>query len=246
MADLLLRLVDAAGWRSVLSMSPKALIDGFESGALRGERPEQDPRLESSFDSDLAGELLEWFDASDGLLDDAASPSDGHDMLSRLRAAAEDGRMSRPEAAEPLRLLADWASPGTWRVWEGRGLLYIEPLLDGDLAHAGELYRAEVWQRVGEVLAGQDESGYAEGVVLDWMQRRSDLGETLDDSEDPRIIPTMSAHDRAARTLHHAMERRRREGFVAFVGQEWAPADRWGQAEWNLGRIIDNGWPEVT
>ena len=40
---------------------------------------------------------------------------------------------------------------------------------------------------------------------MDWMQRRLDLGETLDETKDPRIAPTFEAHSRNSKTLVHAV-----------------------------------------
>ena len=33
------------------------------------------------------------------------------------------------------------------------------------------------------------------------MERRKELGETMDEKEDPRIVPTFEAHDRLPRPL---------------------------------------------
>ena len=56
-------------------------------------------------------------------------------------------------------------------------------------------------------LAGLPEDEFAESVCLDWMDRRKELGETLDEKEDPKIVPTYEAHNRASRTLVHAITR---------------------------------------
>ena len=48
-------------------------------------------------------------------------------------------------------------------------------------------------------LAGVSQEEFAERVVLGWMDRRKELGETLDETQDPKIVPTFEAHTRASR-----------------------------------------------
>jgi hypothetical protein len=40
---------------------------------------------------------------------------------------------------------------------------------------------------------------------MDWMRRREELGETLDETKDPRILPTLSSHNKLTSTLHHLL-----------------------------------------
>ncbi len=240
MPDLLLRLVDADAWHALCLRSPASLVTALEGSDLRSLRPQQDSRLEEEFEVDLEGDLLEWFDRFGELVLD-------HDgaLIDAVTSARLAGNLDSTAAAMPLLHLAGWSSVGTWRAWEGRVLLYVEPLIGRSFSHSDELYEESVWNEVREALARTDESGFAEGVVLDWMQRREGLGSTLDESEDPRILPTMTAHERAARTLHHTMERVRRESLLPILGREWLEAHRWGVGVWNLGRMVDGGWPEV-
>ena len=69
------------------------------------------------------------------------------------------------------------------------------------------------------------------------MNRRKEMGETLDESKDPRIIPTFQAHDRNSRTLHHAVNI---SGYVQILGREHLDAQLWGHGKWNLGNILDS------
>ena len=45
-------------------------------------------------------------------------------------------------------------------------------------------------------LANLPEDEFADRVCIDWMERRKQLGETIDEKEDPKIIPTFEAHTR--------------------------------------------------
>jgi len=63
--------------------------------------------------------------------------------------------------------------------------------------------------------------------VLDWMSRRQDLGETMEPSEDPRILPTMEAHRTASDSLPLFLERARREGLSLLIGREYLDPGLW-------------------
>ena len=69
-------------------------------------------------------------------------------------------------------------------------------------------HRAEAGKRT--------ETELVEAVILDWMQRREALGETLDEHRDPRILPTHEAHVRATGSLSHAL------GRLPLKGTLWA------------------------
>jgi hypothetical protein len=89
-------------------------------------------------------------------------------------------------------------------------------------------------------LAGLPEDEFSESVCLDWMERRKELGETLDEKEDPKIVPTYEAHDRASRLLVHAVSRWRGEGdLVGVLGREHLPAGEWGHGRWNLASFLN-------
>jgi hypothetical protein len=251
MADLMLRLVDSALWHSLLERPISTLICDFESGDGREERPNPDPRLEVAFDVDVEGEFLEWIDHSDlangsshplggdsgggvdvggkhSVVKDGGGSSEVHEdvgarsLLESIQIAWRSKELSDAKACEPLLILADWASVGYWTTWEARGLLYIEPLLKEMLENSEELYDSVIWAEVGLALSRLDELGYTESVVLDWMQRRDELGETLDATDDPRIVPTMAAHERAASTLHYAMNSlRHSKELISIVGREY-------------------------
>ena len=98
-----------------------------------------------------------------------------------------------------------------------------------------------------EALKNLPEQEYAERVCLDWMERRKKLGETMDEKEDPRIVPTFEAHDRAAKSLVHTMTRWNNEdNLVAIIGRDHLEARKWGSFSWNLSTILANGVPDDT
>ena len=82
---------------------------------------------------------------------------------------------------------------------------------------------------------------YAERVVMDWMERRKALGETLDETLDPKIVPTFEAHTRASKALVHAVNRAMNEDDLVFVvGREHLEASKWGHGDWNLSAFLQS------
>jgi hypothetical protein len=72
------------------------------------------------------------------------------------------------------------------------------------------------------------------------MQRRKALGETLDEKEDPKIVPTYEAHDRASRTLIHAINTwLGDDNLVGIIGREHLRAAEWGHGAWNLSAFLN-------
>lgn len=198
MVDVILRLVDTGTLERLRSMGVDQLVLAFESGRLGEERPAGDPRFHRGFGVDIEGDFLEWADAADGGLDAAAS-----------------------------LIMCDWASVAEWRCWDGRLFLYVEPMLDEKFEDVEAFGSAEVWQRLAVALASSDRESYSESVILDWMERRQELGETLNPDEDPRILPTMESHRTLTASLYDFIELSRDPGLSLLIGREYLDADNW-------------------
>ena len=198
MVDVILRLVDTGTLERLRSMGVDQLVLAFESGRLGEERPAGDPRFHRGFGVDIEGDFLEWADAADGGLDAAAS-----------------------------LIMCDWASVAEWRCWDGRLFLYVEPMLDEKFEDVEAFGSAEVWQRLAAALASSDRESYSESVILDWMERRQELGETLNPDEDPRILPTMESHRTLTASLYDFIELSRDPGLSLLIGREYLDADNW-------------------
>lgn len=198
MVDVILRLVDSSALDRLRSMSVDQLVLAFESGGLSEERPAGDPRFHRGFGVDIEGDFLEWADAASSGLDAAAS-----------------------------LILCDWASVAEWRCWDGRLFLYVEPMLDEKFEDVEAFASAEVWQRFAGALASSDRESFSESVILDWMERRKQLGETLNPDEDPRILPTMESHRTLTESLYNFIELSRDPGLSLLVGREYLDAENW-------------------
>jgi hypothetical protein len=222
--EMVLLLVDQPALERLLNEPWKSLYSGMESGAYRSVRPEADPRLNRPFDIDAEAEILDWMDAY---------TIEGNPTLLEALKGQRQG-------AQGLLHFMHYASPGAWEVWEGRAFLYLDVALGEAVANVDALYGEDTWMRATRRLAGLPEDEFSESVCLDWMERRKELGETLDEKEDPKIVPTYEAHDRASRLLVHAVSRWIGEGdLVGVLGREHLPAGEWGHGPWNLAAFLN-------
>ncbi len=211
MVDVILLLVDREGFDSLRSKPLAELRDGMEGGALRALRPPPDARFHRSFDVDIEGDVMEWFDAAGNL-----------DQSKSLAEQELDSKTS----CELVLSLARWCCFGEWSCWDARLFLYLEPLLGRDLS-GDEFLRHQVWSEFSDSLSRTDRASYSESVVLDWMSRRQDLGETMEPSEDPRILPTMESHRTASESLFDFLSRAHSEGLSILIGREFLESGLW-------------------
>ena len=71
------------------------------------------------------------------------------------------------------------------------------------------------------------------------MSRRKELGETLDETEDAKIVPTYEAHDRATRALVYTITLcETSPTLVGVLGREHLKAAQWGHGQWNLRQYL--------
>ncbi len=198
MVDVILRLIDSNALKRLHSMSIEQLVLAFESGRLGDERPAGDPRFHRSFSVDIEGDFLEWADKSNGQLDAAAS-----------------------------LILCDWSSVAEWRCWDGRLFLYVEPILGESFDDPDEFLNADIWTRLTTELSTKDRQSYSESVILDWMQRREQLGDTLNPDEDPRILPTMESHKSLTESLFDFIELSQEGSLNLLIGREYLEPEEW-------------------
>jgi len=209
----------------LLALTWDELYNGMEKGEFRQSRPDGDKRLNRLFDIDCEAEILDWMDSVE-------SQSDVNVKLSL---------QNLNNGSEGLLKLMQWASPGQWDSWEARTYLYLDVALSREIANRDDLYSHSTWNQMIESLAGIPEEEFSQNVCLDWMERRKELGETLDEAKDPKIIPTYEAHDRTSRLLVHTISRWNKEdGLTGIVGREHLDANKWGHGEFNIRNILNS------
>ena len=223
--ETVVMLVDQPCLDSLLKMSWKELYIGMEKGSFRQSRPVVDSKLNRLFDIDCEAELLDWMDSVDVNSD------------SNVKTALQE----IPQGDEGVLKLMQWASPGEWSSWEARTYLYLDVALDREITNRQDLYSQSTWEDVMEKLFSLPEDEFAQKVCLDWMDRRKQLGETLDEKQDPKIIPTYEAHDRTSRLLVHTITRwGQEESLIGIVGREHMDAAKWGHGDNNILKILNS------
>ena len=213
-----LHLVDGEVLQGVLKMDWNTLVAKIGDLSIRDLRPSLDSKLNRDFDIDCEAEFLDLVESFDdkGTVKQVLSKNSAHDALLKL---------------------VEWASIGYWEAWEGRCFLYLENAIGREFSNVEEMYSAATWSDLRTALSSMSESEFSEKVCEDWMQRRTDLGETLDEKKDPRIIPTFEAHDRNSRLLHYAINK---TGYVQILGRDHLDSRQWGHEDWNLAFLLDS------
>jgi len=221
--ETVLLIVNEKSLRQILDIDWNELYQLMDKGNMRYVRPEKLPRLERQFDIDCEAEILDWMESigsRDGTVEE---------VLREL----EDGE-------EGLLQLMHYASPGNWECWEARSYLYLDVALGREIADRNDLYSVATWKGVIEKLSNLPEDEFAEKVCMDWMDRRKQLGETLDEKEDPKIIPTYEAHTRKSKLLVHAIsEWQNNPDNIGIIGREHLEASQWGHDEHNLSNYLN-------
>lgn len=212
MADVILNLVHHSNFKKLVSLPLQELFEKVEDSSLRNYRPESDNRFHRDFDVDLEGDIMEWSDKTSGLV-------------------LSDDLYSQPikesEIAELTILLAKWCSFSEWRCWDARLFLYVEPMLKYNISSPNDFLNFSLWNDFMNSLSKTDRRSYSESVVLDWMSRREELGETMEPSEDPRILPTMNSHRTSSESLHIFLNSFDSKDISLLIGREYLEHELW-------------------
>ena len=219
MADVILNLVNHSNFKKLVSMPLQDFFEKVEDGSLRDYRPELDNRFHREFDVDLEGDIMEWSDKNSDII------------LSKtiLSQSIKDSNI-----AELTILMAKWCSFSEWRCWDARLFLYIEPLLEYNISNTNEFLKFSLWKDFISSLSKTDKKSYSESVVLDWMNRREQLGETMEPSEDPRILPTMGSHSSASELLYIFLNNLDSKNISLLIGREYLEYELWSLNDYSL------------
>ena len=103
----------------------------------------------------------------------------------------------------------------------------------------GSFLKPEVWSNFSENIANTDRTSFVESVVIDWMSRREELGETMNPSKDPRILPTMESHQDSSGTLFDIIDNSRRKSLPLLIGREYLDSFSWYLGDKSLSDFIE-------
>ena len=220
--ETVLLLVEQRSLDSILKMPWNDVYQGMEAGSFRNLRPTKSDRLSRLFDIDCEAEILDWMEII------GAKEGSMREVLQNLS-----------NGEEGLLLLMNYMSLGHWECWEARTYLYLDVALDRVIESRKDLYSSGTWKDLKHKLANLPEDEFADKVCIDWMERRKQLGETIDEKEDPKIIPTFEAHTRNSKLLVHAITTwENTEGVIGIVGREHLEAVNWGHEAYNLSNYL--------
>ena len=222
--DLVALLIDESSLANVLQTPWNIVFDGFENGSIRLQRVEKDAKLHRMFDIDIESEILDWMESKH---------VDVQKSILENLLVVDDG-------CDGLRLFMMWASPGFWEVWEGRAFIYLGVACNKEIEQVDDLYTEETWRTVEDMLTGVSKKEFSERVIMDWLKRREALGETIDETKDPKILPTFDAHTRAAETLIEMFEAKTEGHFGLVVGRDHLPSSEWGFGPMNLAIFLNS------
>ncbi len=220
--ETVLMIVNEKSLTKILNTEWNKLYQLMDKGNMRQVRPEKLPRLNRPFDIDCEAEILDWME----------SIGEKVGTTKQVLQEIDDGE-------EGLLQFMQFASLGQWECWEARTYLYLDVALGREIKDRSDLYSNETWQTVVEKLGNLPEEEFSEQVCLDWMDRRKQLGETLDEKEDPKIIPTYEAHSRNAKLLVYAItEWNNNIDCFGIIGREHLEASLWGHGDYNLTNYL--------
>ncbi len=220
--ETVLLIVNEKSLQQILDTQWNEVYRLMDKGNMRHIRPDKFPRLNRTFDIDCEAEILDWMES-----------------IGEQAGTVKQVLLNIDEGEEGLLQFMQFASPGNWECWEARTYLYLDVALDREILDRQDLYSNQTWQIVVERLTNLPEEEFAEKVCIDWMDRRKQLGETLDEKEDPKIIPTYEAHARNSRLLVHVItEWQNSSENIGIVGREHLDAALWGHGEFNLTNYL--------
>ena len=220
--ETVLLIVNEKSLQQILDTQWNEVYRLMDKGNMRHIRPDKFPRLNRTFDIDCEAEILDWMES-----------------IGQQAGTVKQVLLNIDEGEEGLLQFMQFASPGNWECWEARTYLYLDVALDREILDRQDLYSNQTWQVVVERLTNLPEEEFAEKVCIDWMDRRKQLGETLDEKEDPKIIPTYEAHSRNSKLLVHAItEWNNNPDCIGIIGREHLEASLWGHGENNLANYL--------
>ena len=206
------------------------LKKAIEKKKLRQARPIQAKFLERTFDIDAEAEWLDWMDERE---------LNKNGTYASILANENKKGTTLNWCAEGIVHAVKWSSIGWLEIWEGRALLYIEGLLKNQLDHVDKLYENDTWSQLKIQIEQISEQEAVESVMMSWMRHRESLGETLDEKKDPKILPTIEAHDRSVRAIHRLL-RHNIEGTILMIGREHLPYSRWRLGGILISKLLEN------
>lgn len=211
MADVILYLVNRKSFSSMLNFTVSEIINQIENKQFSTKRPEMIYDFYRDFDVDIEGEILDLFDKNESNLEI-------NNKISNLNSDSKN---------DLILLLAKWSSVAQWSCWDARLFLYLEPYLEKNVKNVDEFLEPELWHNFHHQMSIFDQRSFTESVVLDWMNRREKLGESMEPSEDPKILPTMNSHNELSKLLFNFIKKSSHPELELMIGRDYLDSESW-------------------
>ncbi|MBJ24326.1 MAG: hypothetical protein CMB64_06620 [Euryarchaeota archaeon] len=225
-------LLDTTSFLKISQLKWGDVYDSAQNARLRELRPNPDSKLIRSHDIDSEVELLDWMDSLT-LVDNDFS------FIKTITNAINNGEINFETGCEGIYHLIELCSVGYWEIWESRSYLYFEKVLEIKVENIEELYAEQIWINLMEKMIEITADDFSELVVMDWMRRREELGETLDEKKDPRILPTLASHKKLTNSLHYLLNNcHENSSYQLIVGRDHLNKSKWGHGDWNIGNLL--------
>ena len=221
MADVILYLVNRDSLHSILNYTVSNLIDLINKKELTIIRPNFIPDFHRDFDVDIEGEILDIFDKNASLLE-------GEEIISDINYEFKN---------DLILLLAKWASVAQWTCWDARLFLYVEPFLEEKVINVDNFLEPKIWKNFYNRISIFDQRSFTESIVMDWMGRREKLGETMEPSEDPKILPTMNSHNELSKLLFNFIIKTSLPELDLMIGRDYLDSELWYLGKNKIGNF---------
>ncbi len=219
MADVILYLVNRDSLDSILNYTVSNLIGSINQKELTNIRPKIFPDFHRDFDVDIEGEILDIFDKHESLLQ-------GNEIISNINYEFRN---------DLILLLAKWSSVAQWTCWDARLFLYVEPFLNKKVINIEDFLKPKIWENFHNQISILDQRFFTESIVMDWMDRREKLGETMEPSEDPKILPTMNSHNELSKLLFNFIIKISYPELDLMIGRDFLDSELWYLGKNNIG-----------
>jgi len=219
MADVILYLVNRDSLKSILNYTVSNLINSINEKELNFIRPKIFPDFHRDFDVDIEGEILDIFDKNESLLE-------GEEIISNINYEFRN---------DLILLLAKWSSVAQWTCWDARLFLYVEPFLEKNVINVEDFLKPKIWKNFYNKISTLDQRFFSESIVMDWMHRREKLGETMEPSEDPKILPTMNSHNELSKLLFNFIIKTSYPELDLMIGRDYLDSELWHLGKNNIG-----------
>jgi hypothetical protein len=219
MADVILYLVNRDSLDSILNYTVSNLIESINKKELTIIRPKKFPDFHRDFNVDIEGEILDIFDKNESLLE-------GKEIISNINYEFRN---------DLILLLAKWSSVAQWTCWDARLFLYVEPFLEKKVTNVEDFLKPKIWKNFYNQISILDQRFFSESIVMDWMERREKLGETMEPSEDPKILPTMNSHNELSKLLFNFIIKTSYSELDLMIGRDYLDSELWYLDKKNIG-----------